>query len=281
MQIVTDIQKMQSASLKARSRGTIIGYVPTMGYFHQGHISLMETSVSENDFTVVSLFVNPAQFGENEDFDAYPRNLDRDSSLAEKAGVDILFVPEAKDMYPMNYSTYVHVEGLTNVMCGARRPGHFRGVTTIVSKLFNITLPHRTYFGQKDVQQALVIERMVRDLNYPLEIRIMPIIREEDGLAMSSRNSYLSLSERQAAAVIPRSLAAGRDLLEQGERHAEKIGKKVEEVLSGEPLARIDYVAVKDPDTLENLETINNRVLVATAVWIGKTRLIDNLIYNC
>lgn len=279
MQIVSDIKVMTGISNERKKRGCSIGLVPTMGYFHQGHISLMEASKRENDFTVVSLFVNPTQFGENEDFDAYPRNLDRDRGLAEQAGVDVLFVPQAKAMYPENYSTYVNVHGITEVMCGASRPGHFRGVTTIITKLFNIIGPHRAYFGQKDAQQALVVRRMTEDLNFPVEIRVMPIIREADGLAMSSRNTYLSEAERQAALIIPKSLSAGKTLLENGERNGRRIAKKVEEILKSEPLARIDYIAVKNADTLEEAETINGSVLVAVAVWIGKTRLIDNFIF--
>lgn len=279
MQVITDIHEMQEISIGKRKAGSTIGCVPTMGFFHKGHISLMQGSKRENDFTVVSLFVNPAQFGKNEDFDTYPRDFERDSRLACEAGVDVLFVPEEKDMYPEGFSTYVEVSGLTQVMCGASRPGHFKGVATVVSKLFHIILPNRAYFGQKDVQQALVIRRMVEDLCFPLEVRLMPIIREEDGLAMSSRNTYLNRAERQAALVIPESLAAGKALLEKGERRGRKIEEKVREVLAGEPLARIDYIAVKNL-RLQDVENIRGSVVVAVAVWIGKTRLIDNFIFN-
>lgn len=278
MKVITGIKEMQETSTRIRMRGATIGLVPTMGYFHQGHISLMEGSTAENDFTVVSLFVNPTQFGENEDFDDYPRDFERDKGLAEKAGVDILFVPAAEDMYPDNYSTYVNVYGLTDEMCGASRPGHFRGVATVITKLFNITLPHRAYFGQKDAQQALVVRKMVEDLNFPVEIRVMPVVREEDGLAMSSRNTYLSKVEREAALVIPKSLAAGKSLLEQGERCAARVAEEVTAIIKSEPLANIDYVVVKDADTLKDIKEIKGRVLVAVAVWIGKTRLIDNFI---
>lgn len=241
---------------------------------------MMEASAAENDFSVVSLFVNPTQFGENEDFDAYPRDLDRDSRLAKEAGVDVLFVPEAGAMYPNDFSTFVEVCGLTDVMCGASRPGHFRGVTTVVSKLFNIIGPHRAYFGQKDAQQALVIRKMAEDLNFSLEVKIMPIIRETDGLAMSSRNTYLTGEERQAALIIPESLAEGKALLEEGERRGSRIVKRISAIIQGQPLARIDYVAVRDAATLREAETVRGGVLVAVAVWIGKTRLIDNFVFT-
>ncbi|HHX95430.1 MAG TPA: pantoate--beta-alanine ligase [Clostridia bacterium] len=280
MQVITSIQEMQKTSLEIKRTGATIGCVPTMGFFHRGHLSLMEGSRAENDFTVVSLFVNPTQFGENEDFDEYPRDLERDKDLAEKAGVDILFVPAPGEMYPENFSTFVNVYGLTDEMCGASRPGHFRGVTTVVSKLFNIILPNRAYFGQKDAQQALVVQRMVEDLNFPVEIRVMPIIREDDGLAMSSRNTYLSKREREAALVIPKSLEAGRALLEQGEKRAALVAEKISAVIKREPLACIDYLVVKDAVTLKDIEEIKGRVLVAVAVWIGKTRLIDNFIFE-
>ncbi len=280
VRVITNIKEMQDLSTQVRSAGRTVGCVPTMGFFHRGHISLMEASAGENDFTVVSLFVNPTQFGENEDFEAYPRNLDRDCNLAGQAGVDVVFAPQAQAMYPENYATYVEVQKLTDTMCGASRPGHFKGVTTVVAKLFNIILPHRAYFGQKDAQQALVIKKMVRELNFPLEIRVMPIVRESDGLAMSSRNIYLSEEERQAALVIPRSLEAARDLLEKGEKNVAKIKEEIESILSRESLAKIDYVAVKDAGMLQDMETIQGSVLVAVAVWIGKTRLMDNFIWG-
>ena len=280
MQIIADISKMQGVSKNVKISGKTIGCVPTMGFFHKGHISLMEASVAENDLTVVSLFVNPTQFGENEDFDTYPRDLDRDSKLAEEVGVDVLFVPEARAMYPGDFCTFVEVSGLTEVMCGASRPGHFRGVTTVISKLFNIIGPHRAYFGQKDAQQALVIKRMVEDLNFPLEVKIMPTIRETDGLAMSSRNTYLTEEERQAALVIPQSLAEGKALLEKGERKGSRIVEGIAAIIQGQPLARIDYIVVKDAATLKDVEKVRGSVLVAVAVWIGNTRLIDNFIFT-
>lgn len=280
MEIVKSIEEMQAISSQVRMRGQTVGCVPTMGFFHKGHLSLMEASVRENDFTVVSLFVNPTQFGENEDFEDYPRDLERDCSLASGVGVDVIFVPEVRTMYGKDYGTFVEVQGLTDTMCGASRPGHFRGVATVVCKLFNIMLPHRAYFGQKDAQQALVIKKMVRDLNFPLEVRVMPIAREEDGLAMSSRNTYLNSSERQAALVIPKSLQAAKDLLEKGEQRTARIREEIVRTLSREPLAKIDYVAVKDTETLEDIDKVKGSVLVAVAVWIGKTRLIDNFIWG-
>lgn len=280
MEMVTSIEEMQGLGARVRKNGKTIGLVPTMGFFHQGHISLMEASVAENDFTVVSLFVNPTQFGENEDFEAYPRDVERDCLLAAQAGVDVIFVPDAQSMYPKNYATYVEVQRLTETMCGASRPGHFRGVTTVVSKLFNIVMPNRAYFGQKDAQQALVVKKMVRELNFPLEIRVMPIIRETDGLAMSSRNVYLSESERQAALVIPRSLGIAEGLLKAGEKSTERIRSEITRILSQEPNAKIDYVAVKDAETLKDIDTVGKGLLVAVAVWIGRTRLIDNFIWG-
>lgn len=280
MEIVKSIEEMQAISSQVRMRGQTVGCVPTMGFFHKGHLSLMEASVRENDFTVVSLFVNPTQFGENEDFEDYPRDLERDCSLASGVEVDVIFVPEVRTMYGKDYGTFVEVQGLTDTMCGASRPGHFRGVATVVCKLFNIMLPHRAYFGQKDAQQALVIKKMVRDLNFPLEVRVMPIAREEDGLAMSSRNTYLNSSERQAAFVIPKSLRAAKDLLEKGEQRTARIREEIVRTLSREPLAKIDYVAVKDTETLEDIDKVKGSVLVAVAVWIGKTRLIDNFIWG-
>lgn len=279
LQIISDIKEMQALCHKKKIRGCSVGCVPTMGYFHLGHLSLMVASVAENDFTVVSLFVNPTQFGENEDFDVYPRDIDRDKEVAAAVGVDALFVPDAKDMYPEDFATYVDVYGLTEVMCGSARPEHFKGVTTVVSKLFNIIAPDRAYFGQKDIQQAVVVKHMVLDLNFPLEVRVMPVLREEDGLAMSSRNVYLSPQERKAALVLPNSLKATKALLEIGERDALNLRKKIQEIMASEPLARVDYVVVKDLDTLQDVDTVKSRVVIAAAVWIGKTRLIDNFIW--
>ncbi|NLO90160.1 MAG: pantoate--beta-alanine ligase [Clostridia bacterium] len=280
MIVVTDASEMQKLCRKIKLQGKTIGLVPTMGYLHEGHLSLMRRSVEENDFTVASVFVNPTQFGENEDYDTYPRDLNRDIKLAEEVGVDAVFAPSAEEMYPIGYCTYVEVLGLTEVMCGASRPGHFRGVTTVVSKLFNITQPDRAYFGQKDAQQALVVRRMVRDLNFPLEIVILPTVREKDGLALSSRNTYLNDEERKAALVVPESLRKGKELLQSGERNAAKIIEAVKKVIENEPLARIDYVDLRDIETLREVETINGPVLVAVAVWIGKTRLIDNFVWG-
>ena len=280
MQIVTSAAQMQEISQELRRKGLTIGCVPTMGYFHEGHLSLIRSAGEENDRVVVSLFINPKQFGENEDFSLYPRDWERDRRLAEEQGVDVIFVPTMNEMYSEDFSTHVEVSGLTEVMCGASRPGHFKGVTTVVAKLFNIMLPHRVYFGQKDTQQALVIKKMVRDLNFPLEVRVMPIVREEDGLAMSSRNVYLSKEERQAALVLPRGLEAARKALENGERSARELESIIHEVISSSPLPRIDYVTIREINTLEEVDVISGPVLVAAAVWIGRTRLIDNFFWE-
>ncbi|HBT20659.1 MAG TPA: pantoate--beta-alanine ligase [Peptococcaceae bacterium] len=280
MIVITSAVEMQNLCRRLKMQGRTIGLVPTMGYLHEGHLSLMRRSVEENDFTVASIFVNPTQFGENEDYDTYPRDLERDKKLAEEVGVDAVFAPSVEEMYPSGYCTYVEVLGLTEVMCGASRPGHFRGVTTVVSKLFNITQPDRAYFGQKDAQQALVIRRMIRDLNFPIEIVIMPIVRERDGLAMSSRNTYLNDEERKAALVVPKSLQKGKELLLSGEKKAERIIYAIKKIIEAEPLAKIDYVTVRDIETLREVETISGPVLVAVAVWIGKTRLIDNFVWG-
>jgi len=251
-----------------------------MGYFHEGHLTLMREARKETDLVVVSLFVNPTQFGPNEDFKSYPRDLDRDAAMAENVGVDMIFNPSVEEMYPQGYSTYVEVEGITGGLCGASRPGHFRGVTTVVTKLFNIVQPDRAYFGMKDYQQLKVIERMVRDLNMPLEIVSVPTVREPDGLAMSSRNTYLSPQERQAALVLRKALDYAQELVGSGLRDGGDLCARVQEFIGREPLASIDYVAVVDPDSLQPVDRIGDRVLVALAVRIGKTRLIDNAVIS-
>jgi pantoate--beta-alanine ligase len=227
---------------------------------------------------MVSIFVNPTQFGPKEDLSKYPRDLDRDLSLLEPLGVDLVWMPTEDAMYPPGYQTWVEVESITRPLEGAMRPGHFRGVTTVVAKLFNGVQPHKAYFGQKDAQQAAVIRQMTRDLSYPIEIVVCPIVREPDGLAMSSRNVYLDPEERKAATVLSRSLRAAKDAYENGERDAEKLREKMREVLAGEPLANVQYISCADYDTLEELETVTGRALLSMAVYIGKTRLIDNLV---
>ena len=255
-----------------------VGLVPTMGYLHEGHLSLIRRARAECDHVVVSIFVNPTQFGPKEDLFKYPRDLDRDLGLIEPLGADLVWMPTAEIMYPKGYQTWVEVETVTRPLEGAMRPGHFRGVTTVVAKLFNGVQPHRAYFGQKDAQQATVIRQMTRDLNFPIEIVICPIIREPDGLAMSSRNVYLDPEERKAATVLYRSLNAAKNVYENGERDAEKLRQIMREVTASEPLAQMQYVSCADYDTLEELETVTGKTLLSMAVFLGKTRLIDNFV---
>ena len=255
-----------------------VGLVPTMGYLHPGHLSLVSRAKEENDHVIVTIFVNPTQFGANEDLSKYPRDLERDLELLKPLGVDIVWNPSAETMYPPGYQTWVEVEALTNPLEGARRPGHFKGVTTIVSKLFNATQPHKAYFGQKDAQQVAVIRRMTADLNFPIEIVVCPTLREDDGLAMSSRNKYLNEAERKAATVLFRSLSETKKLYEAGERDAEKLREKMKKVLASEPLANVQYVSCADYDSLEELNVIEKNSLLSMAVFIGKTRLIDNFV---
>ncbi|HCR71998.1 MAG TPA: pantoate--beta-alanine ligase [Anaerolineae bacterium] len=255
-----------------------VGLVPTMGYLHPGHLSLVSRAKEENDHVIVTIFVNPTQFGANEDLSKYPRDLERDLELLKPLGVDIVWNPSAETMYPPGYQTWVEVEALTNPLEGARRPGHFKGVTTVVSKLFNATQPHKAYFGQKDAQQVAVIRRMTADLNFPIEIVVCPTLREDDGLAMSSRNKYLNEAERKAATVLFRSLSEAKKLYEAGERDAEKLRAKMKEVLASEPLVNVQYVSCADYDSLEELTVIEKKALLSMAVFIGKTRLIDNFV---
>jgi len=276
MRTVNTIAGMKAAAIEARSKGKTIGFVPTMGYLHEGHLSLVRESRKSADVTVVSLFVNPLQFGPQEDFRRYPRDPERDAALLEKEGVDILFLPENREMYPEGYRTSVEVAGLQEKLCGRSRPGHFRGVATVVLKLFNIVRPDCAFFGQKDAQQVVILQKMVQDLNTDMEIRAMPIIREPDGLAMSSRNAYLSAEERRAALVLSSSLGEARRMFENGERAAGPIRERLSSAIAAESLARIDYVEIVDPSSLEPVERIDGEALVALAVYIGKTRLMDN-----
>lgn len=278
MQIFTKISEIKAYLRKEMVNGKSIGFVPTMGYLHDGHLSLIRRAAAENDIAVVSIFVNPTQFGPGEDFERYPRDLGRDARLAESVGAEVLFVPEVSEMYPEGYSTYVEVQGITANLCGASRPGHFRGVTTVVTKLFNIVYPHRSYFGQKDAQQAIVIQRMVKDLDMDTEVTVCPIVREADGLAMSSRNVYLNSDERKQALVLSKSLAMAEELINRGERDAAKVKDAIEKMIQQKPLAEIDYVAVVDGETLKDVSVISNKVLIALAVKFGRTRLIDNII---
>lgn len=278
MEVITSVSEMQSRAAKLRSDGKVIGFVPTMGYFHEGHLSLMRRARSECDIVVVSIFVNPIQFVPGEDYERYPRDVERDLRMAEGVGVDIVFHPSVEEMYPEGYATYVNVEGLTEGLCGAFRPGHFRGVTTVVAKLFNIVMPHRAYFGEKDYQQLVVIKRMVRDLNFPIEIVPCPTVREEDGLAMSSRNVYLLPDERKAALSLSRGLMAAQKMFMSGERDAATLKRIVEEHLRSSELVRPQYVEVVDAETLEPIERVERDAVIAVAAFVGKARLIDNVV---
>lgn len=276
--IVKTIEEVRAQVKAWRAEGLTVGLVPTMGYLHEGHQSLIARSVAENDRTVVSDFVNPIQFGPTEDLATYPRDIERDAALCESTGANLIFHPEADEMYAPDFCTYVDMDHLTKGLCGKTRPIHFRGVCTVVSKLFHIVQPDRAYFGQKDAQQLAVIRRMVRDLNMPLTIVGCPIIREEDGLAKSSRNTYLSAEERKAALCLPRGLNKGKAAVEAGETDAEKVKAIITAEIEAEPLSRIDYVEIVDWNNLEPVSSTEGSILAAVAVYIGKTRLIDNFI---
>ena len=278
--LVKEIKELRSLIKSWKREGLSVGFVPTMGALHEGHESLIKKAVAENDKVVVSVFVNPTQFGPNEDYDSYPRNIDKDLNICMNAGASVVFNPNPSEMYFDNKSTSVSVSNLTSVLCGAKRPGHFDGVCLVVSKLLNIVTPDNAYFGEKDAQQVAVLRRMVRDLNIGVEIVACPIIREEDGLAKSSRNTYLSSEERKAALVLSKSLELAKELLKNGERNANKLKEIIKEEISKEPLAKIDYVEIVDSDSLENVEAIEKNVLIPIAVYIGKTRLIDNFTYE-
>lgn len=278
MQIEETVAGVKAQVRAWKKEGLSVGLVPTMGYLHEGHKSLIDRAVEENDRVVVSIFVNPIQFGPTEDLESYPRDLKADSLLCEKAGAALIFAPEPSEMYAEDFTTFVDMSGVTAELCGKSRPIHFRGVCTVVNKLFNIAMPDRAYFGQKDAQQLAVIRRMVRDLNMNLEIIGCPIIREADGLAKSSRNTYLSAEERQAALVLSRAVKAGQAMVQAGEKDGEKVLAEMRRIISEEPLARIDYVEMVKWDTIEIHHRVDCPVLVAIAVFIGKTRLIDNFI---
>jgi len=283
MNVISRVAALRTSIATLRRQGKSVGLVPTMGYLHEGHLTLMRQARAGHDVVVASIFVNPLQFGPNEDYGVYPRNIEQDSLLAAGAGVDILFVPEVEDMYPGGYQqmlTFVDVQGLTARLCGAARPGHFRGVATVVSKLFNIVQPDAAYFGQKDAQQVIVLKRMVEDLNMNLRIVCVPIVREKDGLAMSSRNCFLNPAERQAALVLNRSLKLAEEKLRTGEQDASRLVAAMRELICAEPLASIDYICVAHPDTIAELTVVDGRALIALAVRIGKTRLIDNLLWE-
>ncbi len=278
MELIRSISKMRDWSKSHRERGRKIAFVPTMGYFHDGHLALMKRASELGDKVVVSIFVNPTQFGPTEDFARYPRNLDRDIDLASSVGVDCIFYPEASEMYPEGFDTWVEVPGLAKGLCGASRPGHFRGVTTVVLKLFNIVAPHVAVFGQKDYQQLKIIQKMVRDLNIPVEIVPHPIVREPDGLAMSSRNTYLSAEERKSALCLYKALMRAKELYEGGVTSAKGLRQEVEEIIRSTPHTRIDYCFLGSGETLTEEEELGPGSVIALAVWVGKTRLIDNVL---
>jgi pantoate--beta-alanine ligase len=277
MKIIKSVKSIQRLSSNFKEQGKKIGLVPTMGFLHEGHLSLIDIAKKSNDIVVVSIFVNPTQFGPNEDYNGYPRDLTRDEKLLEEKGVDILFIPSLKDMYPNGYTTYVEVEKLSHVLCGRSRPIHFKGVTTVVAKLFNMVKPDIAVFGEKDAQQAIIIKRMVKDLNFPVKIITGPTIREKDGLAVSSRNTYLSESEREDAPVLYQALLLAKNLIENGERDATKIISSMKGLLQEKKSAKIDYISIVKKDTLEPVSRIQGEVLIALAVWFGKARLIDNI----
>ncbi|GFR34235.1 pantoate--beta-alanine ligase [Thermobrachium celere] len=277
MLIIKSVDEMKRHMKDIKKQGRSIGFVPTMGYLHEGHMSLIKRARGENEVVVVSVFVNPTQFGPNEDYERYPRDEERDKKMCEEAGCDILFMPNKDDMYRENYSTYVEVYGLTEGLCGAKRPGHFRGVATIVTKLFNIVKPDRAYFGQKDAQQLAVIKRMVKDLDFDIEIVGCEIVRDVDGLALSSRNTYLSEEERKQAPILYKSLLKAKEEIEKGERASEKLIDLIKTTILEMPDAQIDYIEIVNNETLKPIEKVEGEVLIALAVKFGKTRLIDNM----
>ena len=277
MEVIAALKDMQRHSEQLRNEGNIITFVPTMGYLHEGHLSLMREGRKAGDILIMSIFVNPTQFGPGEDYAHYPHDLERDLGLAQEVGVDIVFTPSSQDMYPAGFQTYVDVEHVTKTLCGISRPHHFRGVTTVVTKLFNIVKPHIAIFGQKDYQQLVTIKRMADDLNMDIEIIGLPTVRETDDLAMSSRNTYLNVEERKAAQSLYRSLSRGEELFRQGVRDAGLILDEIRQIIEAERLTEVDYAKICDPQTLEDVNEIENRAVIALAVKVGETRLIDNV----
>ena len=280
MKAIKEIGKMKTYARIMKKENKLIGFIPTMGYLHEGHLNLMRTARKQADTVIASVFVNPMQFAPNEDFKKYPRDIKKDEELARACGVDVVFYPSDKDMYPPGFSTSVNVDKLTDVMEGASRPGHFKGVTTAVMKLFEIVKPDIAYFGQKDAQQAAVIKKMVEDLNMDITLKIMPTVREEDGLAMSSRNAYLSKPERKDAACLYESLKLAEEAFSSGEKNAKKIKKIIKDTISKKPSAKIDYISIVNAESLESVTELKGKALVALAVFVGKTRLIDNIILD-
>jgi pantoate--beta-alanine ligase len=280
MKVIETVAEMREFVAAKRRAGKSIGLVPTMGALHEGHLTLMRTAKAKCDVVVASIFVNPTQFGPNEDLDSYPRDLASDAAKAETAGVEAIFHPQPSEMYPEGYAAYVNVEGITDKLCGKSRPGHFRGVATVVSKLFNIVQPDTAFFGQKDAQQVAVLERMVRDLNVPVRIEVVPIVREADGLALSSRNAYLSTEERQAALVLSKSLHLASQAVKNGERQADVLKILAQAKIKEEPLANIEYVELYSYPDLAEIEEVRGQAILAVAVRFGTTRLIDNVIFS-
>ncbi len=277
MKLVHSIAEMRAVCRSARSRGARLGLVPTMGALHEGHLSLVRAARGKSDLVAASIFVNPTQFGPSEDFAKYPRTLENDCALLEREGVELVFAPSVEEMYPKGAVTWIVVEGLSERLCGKSRPGHFRGVTTVVAKLFHIVEPDLAFFGQKDAAQVAIVRRMVRDLNMPVGIEVCPIVREPDGLAISSRNGYLSPQQRASALVLHRSLTRVQELFVSGERYSANLIAAAQEEFATEPSARLDYVEVVDPETLEPEAAVTRRVLLAVAAFVGQTRLIDNI----
>lgn len=278
MRIIKTIAEIRACSSQLHAEGKTIGLVPTMGFIHEGHLSLIGESKRSTDITIVSIFVNPTQFGPKEDYDRYPRDIEGDTKKCSEIGTDLLFLPSVDDIYPKGFKAFVEVEGLSNKLCGISRPNHFRGVATIVTKLFNIIRPDKAFFGQKDYQQALIIKKLARDLNLGIDIIVMPTVREADGLAMSSRNSYLNDIERRTAGILYGSLMLAEELISSGKMSAKEIREKMGSLIANEGADQIEYISISDPETLEEVERIEGGVLIAVAVWIGKTRLIDNII---
>ncbi|MFC1549068.1 pantoate--beta-alanine ligase [Candidatus Omnitrophota bacterium] len=279
MKVIKKISEMREWSREAKRQGKTVGFVPTMGYLHEGHLSLIKDAGKECDSVVISIYVNPAQFGPDEDLEKYPRDLERDKILSENEGVDVIFTPSSGEMYPLGYATDVEVKGqLTEALCGRSRPGHFKGVATVVTKLFNIVEPDKAYFGQKDAQQAVVVKRIALDLNIPVDIKVLPIVREDDGLAMSTRNGYLSAGQREQARGLSHSLEHAKEIISAGEISVEAIKHEIKNILKKGKDVRVDYVEIVETDTLEPLEEVKGSALIAIAAFVGDTRLIDNVI---
>jgi len=280
MKLIRSPLEMNKIISQAKRKNNIIGFVPTMGALHAGHLSLVKQAVKESDLTIVSIYVNPKQFGAGEDLKQYPRFVKKDIKLCRSLGVNFLFLPNDKAMYPQGYSTFVDVEGLSRKLCGAFRPGHFKGVSSIVAKLLNIVTPDILYLGQKDAQQAIIIKRLVQDLNFRVKVKVMPIVRAKDGLALSSRNVYLSKKERNDSLVLYKALLLAKSMFDNGQRNSTRIVARMKQLVSNKKPLKIDYISIVDPVSLENVKKINQDCLVAIAVKIGKIRLIDNIRLN-